>query len=608
MARQTSRSMRWLRQLLAGASTAIIIAFAGWAPAALAQKTTEPADDPISAEQATDTSNTSVGTDDRAAQPEEQAADNAQPGQQPSPTTSAPTTTSTDTPETATAPTAVPDPAVTPPAAAATHNTAIEQNTRSTATSGDATVKEATVAGDATSGTANATATVINVVHSASGLSGSAPVTFVQDITGDIQGDITIDPFNLLSQPSGTSTVNIYNRPDTASSIDIVNNVDLTARSGNATVGDNSQAGNATSGDADALANIINLVNSSVGSARSFVGVVNIHGNLTGDILVPASFVNSLLASDGLATEDTGGNTAASTPRNLGSLDSTVNITNTVNLDAVSGNATVSGNQSAGDATSGNALTNLKVYNLTGQQVVAKNSLLVFVNVLGEWVGMIVPAPNGSTSAVLGGGVASNQQYTPETDHQQTVNITNNVNARAYSGNATVSTNSQAGDARSGNATAGANILNLVHSSYNLDDWFGALFINVLGSWLGNFDIAPDQPAGQADGPPTSGQQPPQTAAAQTVRAVRVFQFSEATPVVSKPALAVPSAISETPVSSMTSSETMSGSVLGQSQAQPSPQESSSRHLGLLLAALSAIAAGVAGIVIWMARQRKQAR
>lgn len=416
---------------------------------------------------------------------------------------------------------------------------AIKNTVSSTATSGDAAVTNNDDAGDAASGDATAEATVINVVNSSSSnLGQGSSHTLVCDLHNpagatELQRTIVIDPSSLAELPdcrqsgtdTGQTTANSQaGNPAQSSSnvVDIENNVTLKAVSGNATVAGNDDAGDATTGDATALANIINIVSSSVGAGSTFLGVINIHGNLRGDILVPQSFVDSLFA-------DNGGNTTASLSSETGDsptrskVTSHIGIANNVDLNAKSGNATVAGNDTAGDAASGDALTNLTVFNLTGQEVIAKNSLLVFVNVMGHWVGLITNAP-GSTSAAFAGGGNTSQQ-TPAGNHDSTVNIRNNISVSATSGDATVANNDNAGSARSGKAVAGVNILNLVHSSFSLNDWFGVLFINVLGNWLGNFGIRATETDTPPSGQPSNGGQPINLPEG-TIRAVKVFSFN----------------------------------------------------------------------------------
>lgn len=361
-----------------------------------------------------------------------------------------------------------------------TTNAAINNTIAANSQTGAAGVLSNTTGGNATTGNASALATLTNVVNSAVNTGGgSGPATFVQNITGNVYGDIMLYPAMLaamLQQPAASTATPSSVKVDNTNAI--ANNVNLKATSGDATVAKNTTAGNATTGSANAVASVMNIINSIIAANKSFIGTVNIYGNLNGDILVAPDFIPQLLAS----------NADANHPTTIDSTNTT-GITNNVNLAAASGTASVDKNTSAGNATTGKAATNLVVLNLTGQKVVASNSLLVFVNVLGTWVGMIVNAPAGATAAELGSGVTSSAMA-PETLTTTTNNqITNNINLAAQSGNAAVSENTHAGNASTGNATASAMILNLANSSLGLANWFGVLFINVFGSWNGSFGV-----------------------------------------------------------------------------------------------------------------------
>lgn len=383
------------------------------------------------------------------------------------------------------------------------------------ARSGNAIVLSNTNGGSATTGNATNMATIVNMLQSSSNLLGSGQVvTFVHDIDGDLTGDLMLDP-NVLSavQPaseslSGNSQLTLNNSVDAA----INNDIRLNSESGDATVSRNTTAGDARSGDAKAIANIINLINSAVSSGRSFIGTININGNFNGDILLPANFVDQLVAanvpkvtiyntgpdSNNAVNNNGGGSTTVNNTNNLG-------INNIVNANAVSGNAAVTRNTNAGSATTGNASNSITAFNLTGSNVIGKNSILVFVNVLGEWVGLIVNTPAGTSAAHLGGGITSANvsQTGPDSSNavnnsgttDQTINnnvnqqINNNIDINARSGDATVSSNTTAGDARSGDAETAVNLLNMSNSSLSLSDWFGILFINVFGTWNGSFGI-----------------------------------------------------------------------------------------------------------------------
>ena len=391
----------------------------------------------------------------------------------------------------------------------------IDNEIVSNATTGNANVGSNTTGGNATSGDASAVATIMNTINSSVNAGGPEFATFVADIVGDVHGDIMLYPMLLkamlqaATQPTSASVT-----ANTSAAIN--NDVTLNATSGDASVTKNTNAGNATSGSANTVANVMNIINSIIAANQSFVGTVNIYGNLDGDILVAPDFLPQLLASNN-------GSTTSGDSSLVVSSDDTQAIVNNINLSAASGNATVADNTNAGSATTGNAKTNVVLLNLSGHQIVASDSLLVFVNVLGQWVGLIVDAPAGSTAAALGSGVTSSSvapdlAITAKNDST----ITNNINLNSQSGDASVTKNTNAGNATSGDATASANVANVSNTQMGLTGWFGVLFINVFGSWFGSFGV--DTSAGTQQPAPTETTAPP--AASQPPQ---VFQFVEKT-------------------------------------------------------------------------------
>lgn len=360
-------------------------------------------------------------------------------------------------------------------------NASITNALESIAESGDAGVLGNTKAGSATTGDASVAANIINNVNSTmTNANNQQAATFVMDIMGDVNGDIMLEPMLLKAmleaEISGSNTANFSN---TAT---IGNDVNLNATSGDALVSRNTTAGDATSGSANAMANVMNMVNSMIAANQSFEGTINIYGNLNGDILIAPDFIAQMLANNGIDAD-------ASKATVVNARD-TQEIVNNVSLAAHSGAALVAGNTSAGNATSGDAETNLVIFNMTGHEIVAANSLLVFINVLGKWVGVIVDAPTGATAAAIGSGVTKNDiNPSMVIDASNHSAITNNLTLTARSGDAAVTNNTTAGNARTGNATASANIANISNSQLGLTGWFGRLFINVFGTWCGSFGI-----------------------------------------------------------------------------------------------------------------------
>lgn len=368
-----------------------------------------------------------------------------------------------------------------------------------TANSGNATVIGNTSGGNAASGNAQDQANIVNMLQSTSNAIDGDTVTFVANINGDVNGDLMLDPSALGSlqntSPLGNNNLTLNNQVNAG----INNTIDLTANSGDASVSGNTSGGNATSGTAQTIANVINLINSAVMSGKSFVGTININGNLNGDILLPPDFVDQLIAANvptvTITQTGPGSNNAITT--NNGSSNTKVtntndeDITNNVNANASSGSANVSNNTSAGNATTGNATNSITAFNLTGSYVTGCNAILVFVNVSGKWVGLIVNAPAGATAAALGSCVSNNGPGNNTTDitNNSNLRITNNINSTANSGDASVTGNTKGGNAKSGNAKNAVNLLNVENSALSFRGWFGILFINVFGTWNGSFGI-----------------------------------------------------------------------------------------------------------------------
>jgi len=311
--------------------------------------------------------------------------------------------------------------------------------------------------------------------------------TFTQDIMGDVKGDIVLYPLLLKAMLEANANPSTNTTLNANTNLGVNNNVNLAATSGNATVDGNTKAGDATTGSATAIANVVNILNSMIAAQNSFIGTINIYGNLEGDILVAPDFIPQMLANNGGSNADS--NTKLST-------QDTTTIVNNITAVANSGAASVLNNTTAGNATTGDASSNVVIFNVTGHDIIAKNSLLVFVNVLGKWVGMIVDAPAGATAAMLGNDVTSDTQYTPDltVNSKSTQGITNTIAVSAQSGDALVANNTTAGNAVSGQARAMANVANIAGSQFGLSGWFGVLFINVFQNWFGSFGI--DTPYG----------------------------------------------------------------------------------------------------------------
>lgn len=374
------------------------------------------------------------------------------------------------------------------------NNTNVFTSLNSNALSGDANVLQNTSVGNVSTGDASAVANYLNMIQSTWNPANGSLSTFNAGLYGNFNGDLLFNPDTIMSTGVGSNNTvnNTTNQNLTINASDnanIQNDITLNAVSGNANVSKNTNAGNVTTGDATAVANIINLINSNINSGSGFIGNLNIYGDLTGDILLPASIL-SQLRNTGYQSNNSINNS------NTTDVDANVNrnssITNNLDLNAQSGNADVSKNTNAGNVTTGSANTSALQKNLVGGNASGSKGLLVFVNVLGSWVGMMFDAP-GQNSNISDTGAYSNNSInnTNNTDVNanldQNYSITNNIDVNARSGDATVTKNTTVGDTTTGNASAGVNLLNVIDGDYDFSDWFGVLFINVFGTWNGSF-------------------------------------------------------------------------------------------------------------------------
>lgn len=437
-------------------------------------------------------------------------------------------------------------------------NALLQNSNSATAASGDASVAGNTTGGDASTGDATVVQNFINLLQAMWSWGSGGLAYYMQNLFGDHYGDITLQPEEVTggggqlgalagnssasnsntgagssnqAQVNSDSGVTVVNNPTG----NIVNNLDLSAVSGNADVTGNTNGGSASTGDATVQLNLINLINSAILSGGSFFGLINIFGSLDGDILFPEGFLDAALAqeqSDG--SQSASNSNTGSSSSNTATLESNSNtnlinnpsasFSNNLNTAADTGDATVTNNTSAGGAQSGESKISNSLFNLFGANVFGENAVLVLVNVMGRWVGGIMNLPgSGDSSGALmtGDATVSNNGTGPNSQNQAGVNqnsntniintptgtITNNINATAASGNASVSGNTSAGGASSGNATVAANIANIFGSQLNLRKWFGVLVINVFGDWNGSVgkDTAAGSGAGMQSGQDSTG-------------------------------------------------------------------------------------------------------
>lgn len=391
------------------------------------------------------------------------------------------------------------------------NNSSINTIFSSLAGTGNAIVMGNTTAGNATSGNAEAVGNFLNMIQSSWDPTLGNVTVFNAGLFGNFFGDILFNPEAIISNTGPSSNNNITNdvngnlNINVSDTSNINNNIKLAAITGNATVSQNTNAGNAMTGNATTIANIINMINSSIATGNSFIGTLDIYGNLVGDLLLPQSIL-AQLKNTGPNSKNNIANNNSSNVNLVGNNQNSIN--NNLNLSASSGNAAVDSNTNAGNATTGSANTNAKQVNVIGKNSSGTKGLAVLVNVLGTWVGMLWDG--SGTSSIDGTGpnssnnISNTNTLNLNANVDQTNNITNNIELNSQTGNATVSNNTNAGNAKSGNASSAVNLLNMIDSNMAFTDWFGILFINVFGNWQGSFGVDTSAGNSQSNGSSSS--------------------------------------------------------------------------------------------------------
>lgn len=407
-------------------------------------------------------------------------------------------------------------------------------NTSSDNTGGNTTLK---------SGDANTTGTIINSLNT--NVDGVSVAEFnVQD---DQKGDLVLDfakgcisncgagSTNLAntgnskeSTSSANLTENNTNNTFQSNDANVGNNMTLSADSGNNNASDNTGGNtNLQTGDANVSANVLTLANNNVAGNIVYT-VVNVFGDLTGDIVMDKKY----LADAGACTTCSGGDINAVNSGNGSSSNNNLNVDqNNTNNTFQSNDANIENNlvvdaNTAGNSVSDNTNGNNSVQ--TGDTNVDANVLnvansnvsgvwwLVLVNEAGNWVGKIVGSPDGSTMAGSEGtefvvndngeimavnsnnGSNSNnnvniaQNNTNTTTQDNKANIVNNVTLSANTGNNKASDNTGGNsNIKTGDANVVANIVNFVNNNITGGGKLFVTVVNVFGSWTGNF-VTPD--------------------------------------------------------------------------------------------------------------------
>jgi hypothetical protein len=369
-----------------------------------------------------------------------------------------------------------------------TNEQAINNDANQLTQSGNIIVNEADDINNATTGDSTSEVKLANIANNIT-LTNPNTSSQVQFISPSSQNDITINlqpSTNFNNFP--TVTVN-----DDSLKIAIIhdnqinNNVNVVSTTGYIDLIANDDIDDVRTGNAMSTVDILNMANSIIAGGDVMVGVINVDGNYSQDIIIGQDIINKLLAPSVSPQSNLENNS-------INNLTNNLHIINDVNATANSGDVLAINNDEIDIIKTGDALTDVNVINLANSYTIYDNSLLIVVNTTGQFSGDVLGASGSNVYLLSYIGDSPNLLIADnnKSNHQQiydffnTTIINNKVNASALSGNITLIDNDNIDSASSGNATVKVRIFNGINHITSFADWFGVLFINIFGNWDGN--------------------------------------------------------------------------------------------------------------------------
>ncbi len=394
------------------------------------------------------------------------------------------------------------------------------------------------------SGDANTTGTVITAVNN--NVDGVAVAEF--NIEDDHQGDIVLDfaagciincqIFDLTAKNTNngadsTNSSSILTSQNTntfqANDADLGNDLVLLSDSGKNTADRNGMGDTSIeTGNANVAANVLTVANNNL-AGNVIYGVVNIFGDLVGDLILPESAFNTATACTNCGGSTLAGNIGNGSDSTNDAFVSQTNSENTFQLNDADIennlilNGTTSGNlanrNTGGDSSieTGDVNVDASVLNIANSNIQGGDWWIVLVNEAGNWVGKILGAPEGSNMIGSAGteflvddsgqiiavnsGNGEDSQNNSEvvtstqtnTSQSNTGKVVNNLNLTANTGGNSVSDNTAGNSSiKTGDANIVANVVNILNNNISGGGRIFVTVVNVFGSWVGDF-VSPGQ-------------------------------------------------------------------------------------------------------------------
>jgi uncharacterized repeat protein (TIGR01451 family) len=248
-------------------------------------------------------------------------------------------------------------------------------------------------------------------------------------------------------------------------------------------------------GDAEALANILNLVNINAVGSNFLIPVVNLMDDYEGNLILPAPENFSI-------GEEEENNTPLET---IILQDNTATASSQIQSDALTGDNSTQNIGGSSEITTGDATSNIYVLNLANIDVLGTNWFHLVINNLGSFDGQILNWTNPGSiqdlpdDNIIVFDISSDTLNSFEKDDSDATQVaiiednqaevTNDVQVSANTGSNQIKDADGDATIKTGNSKSAANLFNMVNVNLIRSNWFWGI-INIFGNWSGNIIFA----------------------------------------------------------------------------------------------------------------------
>ena len=369
------------------------------------------------------------------------------------------------------------------------NNSSINNNAQINLSSGANNVQSNTSVGEVKTGDISGSLTFLNITNSNLSSDSSVGVKSLNGTSNDLYllPISNRDLINSLTGPQSQNTnqldnnnfISVYDENNS----EINNDLMINANTGDNTILNNTSVGKIKTGEIKIALNTLNLANLTGPQKTLYLDIFSILGNLSGDIVVPSTFV-----SEKTGPESQNMNSAVNNSQKDIKINNQSNVINDIKLSAETGNNTISSNSTVGDIKTGVSSIKNSVINTVNAGI----PILYVVNLFGQWLAPAEKLPdNVAINQITGPDSTNLNESQGQTDisiNQNNIALVNNdITIEANTGGNQIINNTKVSSLETGSVNVYNNVVNAVNSFSDQFDQFYIVILNIFGDWSGNF-------------------------------------------------------------------------------------------------------------------------